>query len=142
MPDPLVCDTSGVLAALDRADPDHEPCARVLASWPGTLLLPPLVLAELDHLVRARLGVESARLLADDVADGAYVLTPLGSDEVSACVRLERGYGDLGLGLTDASLVIAAARAPTLSMLTLDERHLRAVRPLTGGSFRLLPADA
>jgi predicted nucleic acid-binding protein len=48
-----------------------------------------------------------------------------------------------GLGLADASLVAIAGRLGTAEIATLDERHFRALRPLTGEpAFRLLPADA
>src|SRR5450759_5414801 len=82
--DVLVCDTSGLLAALDRADPDHAACVAALAGHPGPLLSSPLVLAELDHLVRARLGPEAARTVADDVAAGAYDLARLTAGEIAA----------------------------------------------------------
>ncbi len=138
----LVCDTSGVLAALDRSEPDHAACAAVVDGHGGALVLSPFVLAELDHLVRARLGVDAARLLADDVATGAYELASLSAQDVGDCVRLDRRYADLGLGLTDASLLVLAERVDTVALLTLDERHLRAVTPIQGGAFQLLPADA
>ena len=50
-------------------------------------------------------------------------------------------YGDLGLGLTDATLVALAARLGTDRIATFDERHFRTVRTLGGGSFILLPMD-
>lgn len=141
MTDVLVCDTSGVLAALDRADPDHAACVASLSSHAGTLLLSPLVLAELDHLVRSRLGPDAARILADDVAAGAYELAPMSARDISDCVQVDRAYADLGIGLADASVVVLAARADTRLLLTLDERHFRALRPQQAGAFRLLPAD-
>jgi len=51
-------------------------------------------------------------------------------------------YGDLRLGLTDASLAVIAARHHTVNILTLDETHFRLVRPLWGRTFTILPADA
>ena len=39
-------------------------------------------------------------------------------------------------------MVVLAGRHGTTCLLTLDERHFRTVRPLTGRSFTLLPADA
>jgi uncharacterized protein len=47
------------------------------------------------------------------------------------------------LGLSDASLIALAARLKTTRIATLDERHFRAVRPLTSRarSFTILPAD-
>lgn len=138
----LVCDTSGLLAALDTADPDHKRTRAALEAHDGPLLLPTLELAELDYLLRRRLGAEAVWALAEDVAGGAYELVGLSAADVEACVALDGGYADLGIGLTDASLVVAAHHACTRSLLTLDERHFRAVRPLEGGVFRLLPADA
>lgn len=38
--------------------------------------------------------------------------------------------------------MVLAAEYDDRDLLTLDERHLRAVRPIGGGSFRLLPVDA
>jgi len=44
------------------------------------------------------------------------------------------------LGLTDASIVVQAARHKTTRILSLDHKHFGAVRPLTGeASFTLLP---
>ena len=138
----LVCDTSGLFAALNRADPDHRPCAVALVEHDGPRLLSPLVLAEVDYLLRDRGGVDAARQFADDVAGGAYDLAVLTGADIADCVAVDRAYADLGLGLTDASLVVLARRAGTRSLLTLDERHFRAMSPLQGGAFRLLPADA
>ncbi len=137
----LVCDTSGLLAALDHDDPDHEACAAVLLTHPGPFVVSPLVLAELDHLVHSRLGATAARSLADDVADGAYELAALTAADVREAVAVDRTYADLGVGLADASSVVLAARHATLEIFTLDHRHFRALVPAQGGAFRLLPAD-
>jgi predicted nucleic acid-binding protein len=52
-------------------------------------------------------------------------------------------YADMRLGLTDASLMVAAARHGTTRVLTVDHKHFRALRPLRGGDvYTLLPADA
>jgi uncharacterized protein len=58
-------------------------------------------------------------------------------------VEAARRHQPLGLGLTDASLLVLAARLKTTRIATLDERHFRIVKPLTGqAAFVLLPADA
>jgi hypothetical protein len=51
-------------------------------------------------------------------------------------------YRDLELGLADASIVVLAERYGTVEILSLDERHFRALTGPDGRSFRLLPADA
>ena len=56
-------------------------------------------------------------------------------------IELETRYADLELGLADCALVVLAQRHQTDRVLSLDERHLRAVVPLQGGAFTLLPFD-
>jgi predicted nucleic acid-binding protein len=51
-------------------------------------------------------------------------------------------YGDLRLGLADASLVVLADRFKTKRIVTFDERAFRVGAPLSGGSFTVLPADS
>jgi predicted nucleic acid-binding protein len=55
--------------------------------------------------------------------------------------RLDEQYADLGLGLADASVVILARRFRTTRLLSFDDRDFRAVTPLGGGHFTLLPRD-
>jgi predicted nucleic acid-binding protein len=46
----VVADTSGIIASIDTDDPEHEG-ARNVIDHASTILIPPVVLAELDHLV-------------------------------------------------------------------------------------------
>lgn len=58
-------------------------------------------------------------------------------------VEAARSHQALGLELADTSLLALAARLETARIATLDERHFRIVKPLTGqAAFVLLPADA
>jgi predicted nucleic acid-binding protein len=50
-------------------------------------------------------------------------------------------YRDMRIGLANASLVVLAERYSTTRILTLDERHFRAIKPLHADAFTLLPAD-
>jgi predicted nucleic acid-binding protein len=105
-------------------------------------VLSPFVLAELDYFVAERLGKKAKLELLDQVASGAYELAPFSIADVGAAGDVVRRYVDLKLGLADASLVVLAAKLGTNRILTLDERHFRALLPLDGGHFTLLPADA
>ena len=137
----IVLDTSGLLAAVD-ADQRHHALARhVLASDDGPLLLSPFVLAELDYLLMERVGLRAERALLDEVAAAVYDLVPFGAAEVVTAAELVGRYGELRVGLADASIVVIAAAAKTTRLLTLDERHFRSMRPLWGEAFTLLPAD-
>jgi len=138
----IVVDTSVVYALLDRRDGRHRQALSWSESFDGDLATTPLVLAETDHLASSRAGSEAARAFRRDVATGAYAVEWW---RAAAAERVEvaESYRDLGVSLTDASLVALAARIPTTTIATFDELHFRALRPARGGeAFRLLPADA
>jgi predicted nucleic acid-binding protein len=71
-----------------------------------------------------------------------YELAGFGVNDVATAVDVVQRYHDLEIGLTDASIVVLAARYGTDRVFTLDERHFRPLRTLAGRPFRLLPADA
>jgi predicted nucleic acid-binding protein len=101
-----------------------------------------LVLAEVDHLALARAGSEAAAAFRRDISAGAYGVEWWAGAAGESAAIAER-YTDLGLGLTDASLVALAARLGTVVVATFDERHFRTVRPVSGEpAFRLMPTDA
>ena len=138
----IVLDTSGLLAAVDAGQRHHAAAAGVLRGSTVPLVLSPFVLAELDYLINTRVSTTAARSLLEQVAAGVYRLEPMSADDVSAATEVIDRYEDLGLGLADASLVVLAGRYGTSDLLTLDERHFRAVSGPGGRPFRILPADA
>ena len=138
----MILDTSGLLAAVDGSQRHHAAAARVLREATGPLVLSPFVLAELDYLITTRISPAAARLLASQVEKGAFRLECLDADDVAAGLRVLERFDDLDIGLADASLVVLADRYDTRDILTLDERHFRALRDTKGRAFRILPADA
>ena len=138
----ILVDTSGLLAAIDASQRHHLAAAASLRAAGEPRLLSPFVLAELDSLLATRVSASAARTFLAEVARGAYQLEPFGQDDIERALAIVTRYGDLDLGLADASLVVLAERHQTMDVLTLDERHFRAVRGPRGRAFRLLPADA
>ena len=88
-----------------------------------------------------RLSDGSGLALLDEVARGVYELAPMLAEDIGAAQELVARYRDLDIGVADASLVVLADRHGSREILTLDERHFRAIRHPDGGSFQLLPAD-
>ena len=138
----ILLDTSGLLAALDGKDPMHRRCADALQVASESALVSPFVLAELDYLLRRQVGAPASSALLDQVANGAYELAPFGADDIAVAVTVLARYADLDVGLTDASIVVLALRHGVHDVLTLDERHFRALRGPGDRPFRILPADA
>ena len=137
----ILVDSSGLLAAIDSSQREHTTAAHALEAAEPPLLLSPFVLAELDYFLATRIGSRAEVALLEEVAAGAYQLEPFGRDDVAAALAVIERYGDLGLGLADASIVVLADRHETSDVLTLDERHFRTVRRSKGETFRLLPTD-
>jgi predicted nucleic acid-binding protein len=137
----ILLDTSGLLAAIDASERHHAACADVLTRAAPPLLLSPFVLAELDYLLARHVGSHAQTALLQEVARGAYRLEPFGAPEVKAASEVIDRYASLKIGLADASLVVLAARHGARDVLTLDERHFRALRIGQRKRFRLLPAD-
>lgn len=137
----LIVDTSGLVGAYDPADRRAPAIVEAIRRFRGRLVVSPLVMAEFDYLLRQRHGHPAARQVLDDVVGGAFTFASLDRSDYERALEIDRRYGDLGLGLADASLVVLAERYGTDALLTLDRRHFRAVRPLQGGAFRLLPED-
>ena len=77
----------------------------------------------------------------DPLRAGAYIVE-WWPEAANQCAEVAERYEGLGIGLTDASLVVLADRLGTARLATFDERHFRAVLPLAGGSFAILPMDA
>lgn len=136
----ILLDTSGVLAALD-GDQEHHERALAVFLQPQARVLSPFVLAELDYMITTRVGRASALDLLDDVALGAYELATFTIDDVAQATQVLARYASVPLGLTDASILVLAERLQCFDVLTLDVRHFRAVRSLSGTPFRLLPFD-
>lgn len=137
----IVLDTSGLLAAIDGSQRQHAGSAAAIRASSGPLLLSPFVLAELDYLLSTRVSQEAAAALLDQVAAGAYRLEPMAADDIARASEILRQYRDLHLGLADASIVVLAERHGVRDVLTLDERHFRAIMGPGGRPFRLWPAD-
>ena len=136
----IAVDTSVVVAFMNRRDDDHERVAVWMETLREDLFTTPLIIAEIDHLVSNAGGREAAVAFYEDLASGAYAVE-WWPEAVAETVKAATEHQ--GLGLSDASLLTLASRLGTTRVATLDERHFRAVRPLTGeAAFVLLPADA
>jgi predicted nucleic acid-binding protein len=133
-----VVDTGPLYAAADADDADHESCVAALATPGLRLVVPALVVAEATYLVGTRLGprAEAAFLRGlDELAVDAPV-----PEDWPRIADLVEQYAAMALGGTDASVVALAERLASDTLVTLDRRHFRSVRPRHCAAFRLLPS--
>lgn len=136
----IIADTSGLLALYNQREPAHQRVRAAVEANPGPLVVSPYVVAELDHLVATRMGLDAALTVLVELAGGAYELAAISAPELDECRQVVERYRDQEIGVADASLVVLARRYATRTILTLDRRHFEVVRPIGGGRFKLLPA--
>ena len=138
----LIVDAAPLLVAADEREPLRDAVWEVLRSEPQTIVVPAPVTAEVDYLLRTRLGRSAAKAFLTDVAEGRFEVVGLSVDDHRLALEIDGRYADLGLGLADLSVIVLAHRFGTHRLLTFDQRHFRAVTALDGQPFTLLPADA
>lgn len=132
-----VVDTGALYAAVDADDADHDACVAALGRADLELVVPTLVVAETAWLVGTRMGPDvEARFLRGLAAIEVEPPLPRDWERIAELVET---YRDFPLGTVDASVVALAERLGTSLVITLDERHFRAVRPRHVATLDLLP---
>jgi uncharacterized protein len=138
----LIVDAGPLVALADPDEPRRDAILEILRAEPESIVVPAPTTAEIDYLLGRRFGDAARRAFLTDLAAGRFAVGCLERQDYPAIIELETRYADLGLGLADCSLVVLAQRHKTTRILSFDERHFRAVTPLHGEAFTLLPADA
>ena len=136
----LILDTGPLLAALDASDPDHGRCATLLMQATEDLVVPGLVLAELDYWCHERLSGDAWLTFLEDLLAGVYRAEPPTGPDFQRCLELQRSYRDLRLGVVDASVLALVERLGEPKLATLDRRHFGVLRPAHIDALELLPA--
>ena len=137
----LIVDAGAMYAQADADEPRHAAVRAILEQERETLVTSELAVAEADFLILDRLGPGVELAFLDDLAEGTFVVECLDRAQLRAAREIVARYRDLRLGVAYASLVVIAEQYATRRLLTVDERAFRAVTPLQGGAFTILPAD-
>lgn len=137
----LIVDSGAIYALYDADDEHHISVREAVERTAGPLIIPTVILAEVDYLLREFLGVEAELCFFQDVANGAFSLEPLTMADWTRCRELIATYRDLKPGLADTAVLATAERLRIRTVLTVDVRDFRAMRSRLGPLI-LLPADA
>jgi predicted nucleic acid-binding protein len=139
----LLIDAGPVVALADADEPKRESILATLRDEPGELVMPAPTTAEVDYLLGQRFGQAARRAFLRDLTGGRFNIACLEREDYEKIGNLDARYADLDLdlGLADCALVALADRYRTTRIVSFDERHFRAVTPLGGGAFTILPVD-
>jgi predicted nucleic acid-binding protein len=124
---------------MDRRDPDHTRCARLLSTSVEPRVVPSPVLVEVEWLATSRLGPTAIDALLADIEGGGYRIANLTMADYGRVRELCRTYADLPLGFVDASVIAVTERLGERRIATLDHRHFRIVRARHVDELELLP---
>lgn len=127
----VVADTGPLVAATNRRDRAHDLAAVLVSELGRDLLVPDLVLVEVDQLLRARVGKRSALLFLKAIKSGEHEVAFLSQGLLRRAVEIDSRFSGLDLGLVDAS-VMAYAERHDLPVLTFDFEDFRAAPPESG----------
>jgi len=132
-----IVDTGPLYATVDDDDDDHVRSLEVFKRPDLDFVIPAFVAAEVAYLVGERLGpLIQARFIG---TLAAYEVEAPSTAEWETIAQLIERYADFPLGAVDASVAVLANRLKTDLIVTLDQRHFRALRTPSGGSYSLLP---
>jgi hypothetical protein len=132
-----VCYRSLVRGRRDEDDVDHQRCREALEDPTYHLVIPALVVAETTYLIGTRLGPKAEARFLEGLT--TMDVEPPAPGDWARIAALVEQYGDFPLGGADASVVALAERLDAETIVTLDDRHFRAVRPKHRRVFRLVP---
>ncbi|MBI3696167.1 MAG: PIN domain-containing protein [Acidobacteria bacterium] len=137
----VVADSGALYALYDAQDKYHRVVAKAIENCRGPIIVPTAILAEIDYLLREFIGVDAELDFLEGISSGSYTLEAFTSQDLARCRELLAQHRDLDLGLADAAVIATAERLRVDRILTVDQRHFRAVRPKHGRAFVLVPFD-
>ena len=137
----LICDTGPIVAAANIRDEYHQESRKLIEEYPGRLIVPSLVVAEVGRLLLTRISAESEADFIDDIVAGNFEVEELTKIDWLRTQRLVHQYIDLKLGVVDAAVVAVAERLRAKEIATVNSRDFRAVIPKHVNAFRMLPLD-
>jgi uncharacterized protein len=137
----VLADAGGLVALLDRTEPDHERCLAVVEEQGGPLFTTWPAVTEAMYLVQRQAAWEGVNSLWQLVVGGS---APVASQDAAAARRmyaLMREYRDMPMALADASLVALAEERRETRILTLDSHYhgYVATWSRTAHGFQVLP---
>ena len=104
----------------------------------GGLLLPALVIPEIDHLLGHRLWAQARRTFHSGLVEGDYAVIDLAYDQYDRVAALDRRFASLALGFVDAALAVLADVTMTRRIATTDRRHFEPLAAALG--LELIPS--
>jgi hypothetical protein len=140
----VIVDTGPLVAAAIINDDSHDSCIEVfnrMHTENQILLVPCFVAAETCYMLKREGGGRAAAQFLRSLTDGTFLHIDLEGRDIARAAELMETYEDLGLDAADATVVALAEHHGLDTVITLDYRDFRVVRPRHIPAFNLLPVQ-
>ena len=132
-------DSSFLFALINQKDVNHAACVDVARDSMLQKHLLVTVIPETCYLLHRWLGHAVLRAFIQNLQDPIWQIEQVQSQDWARVDELLNQYADARLDLVDATQVAAAERLNIETILTLDQRDFRLVRPKHVDYFSILP---
>ena len=130
----LLCDSGPLIATFNKKESQHQRCVRLLAEWPGRLLVPEPVLGETCNFLRnnvprgAAAEIRFLHAMLDERGD-FDIIDPVPEDRRRA-VELADRLATALVGYVDAMVIAIAERLRVPHIATIDYKMVGMMNPV------------
>lgn len=140
----MLIDTGFLYAMLDPSDKHHARVVGFLRTLTDEeeLVLPTLALVEITYLIALRLRHSEMRRFVSSLFHGQFdqlQLEPIRKSDLPRIHEILEQYADARVDFVDAFLVTLAERLNISTILTVDQRDFRMIRPRHCDYFDIRP---
>jgi uncharacterized protein len=132
-------DSSFLFALINQKDANHAACVEIARNAALQKHLLVTVIPETCYLLHRWLGHPVMRAFIHNLQDPIWNIEQIQPQDWARVDMLLNQYADARLDLVDATLVAAAERLNIETILTLDQRDFRLIRPKHVDYFTILP---
>lgn len=135
----VIFDSSFLFALTYSKAKQHEDCVQLARNLREKLIVPVTVLPEVTYLLAKRFGHHYMREFVHRISNSDWHIENLIGDDMKRVYELLSVYADEKLDFADVTIIAMAERLDVDTILTLDRRDFRLVRPSHIEYFNLLP---
>ena len=134
----IIADTGFVVALTNRSDQRHRDVVPIYLQYP-LILLPQLALVEVAYLIGRDAGIPKVVQFLKGLPVSRFEIIAATDQDIARAADIIELYADSKVDFVDASVMAIAERLGVKTVLTIDQRDFRMVRPRHCESFILLP---
>ncbi|MBX3277937.1 MAG: PIN domain-containing protein [Acidobacteria bacterium] len=132
-------DTGFAVEFLNRDDKKHRDVSLVMQGVGEPIIFPVPAITETAYLLMRDAGMEIATHFIAAVGFSDLILECPEPTDYRRAAEIMRQYADSQIDFVDALIVAIAERLNITSILTLDQRDFRLIRPRHCAAFEILP---